>query len=217
MDFASTPATMRRPRRVAIYARVSTTDQNPEGQLTALREFADRRGFEVFREYVDYITGDTTKRRRRAPEFEVLMADAKQRHFDCVLVWKYDRFARSLATLLTALNEFHALGIDFISHTQNVDTTTPMGRLFFNVIGSFAEFERDIIVDRVKLGLANARAKGIVLGRPIRDPSATERIAKMKEAGLSLRQIAKLEGLSASGVRKILLRAAAAHGDGVNF
>lgn len=213
MEFAHTPATMSRPLRVAIYARVSTTDQNPEAQLSALREFSSRRGFEIHREYVDYVTGDTAKRRRRAPEFDTLMADARKRYFDCVLVWKYDRFARSLATLVAALSEFSALGIDFISHTQNIDTTTPMGRLFFNVIGSFAEFERDIIIDRVKLGLANARAKGIVLGRPIRDPSAAERIQRLREAGLSLRQIGALEKMSASGVRKILVRMSITHID----
>ena len=192
MSFASMPATMRRPLRVAIYARVSTTDQNPEGQLTALREFADRRGFEVFREYVDYITGDTTKRRRRAPEFETLMADAKQRHFDCVLVWKYDRFARSLATLVTALNEFHALGIDFISHTQNVDTTTPMGRLFFNVIGSFAEFERTIIRERQAEGIALAKKAGKYKGRKrALSPKKVQEARRRAVAGESKVVIAK--------------------------
>jgi len=105
-------------------------------------------------------------KRRRAPEFEALMADARRRRFDCVLVWKYDRFARPLGALIAALQEFRDLGVDFISHTQAIDTTTPMGRLFFHVIGSFAEFERDVIVERVKAGLANARAKGKRLGRP---------------------------------------------------
>ena len=85
------------------------------------------------------------------------MADARRRRFDCVLVWKYDRFARTLGALIAALQEFRDLGVDFISHTQAIDTTTPMSRLFFHVIGSFAEFERDVIVERVKVGLANAR------------------------------------------------------------
>jgi DNA invertase Pin-like site-specific DNA recombinase len=196
--------------RVAIYARVSTSDQNPEAQLLALREYAATRGFTVHREYVDRISGDATRRRRRAPEFDVLMADARRRRFDCVVVWKYDRFARSLGALIAALAEFNVLGIDFISHTQAIDTTTAMGRLFFHVIGSFAEFEREVIVERVRAGLANARAKGKRLGRPVRDPPAAARIIALKGEGMSLRQIAAREHLSPSGVRKILQRAEAA-------
>src|SRR4051812_33392842 len=114
-----------------------------------------------------------------------LMADARRRRFDCVLVWKYDRFARSLGALVTALQEFRDLGVDFISHTQAIDTTMPMGRLFFHVIGSFAEFERDVIVERVRAGLANARAKGKRLGRPVRDPGAQARVVALKGEGLS--------------------------------
>ena len=191
--------------RVAIYARVSTGEQSPEAQLRELRAYAAHRGFVVTREYVDQATGDV-RRRRRAPEFEALMADARRRRFDCVLVWKYDRFARTLGALIGALQEFRDLGVDFISHTQAIDTTTPMGRLFFHVIGSFAEFERDVIVERVRAGLANARAKGKRLGRPIRDPDAAERVAALREKGMSLRAIAAAERLSASGVRKILMR-----------
>lgn len=189
--------------RVAIYARVSTADQNPELQLRELRDYAGRRGFVVHREYVDQASGDV-RRRKRAPEFDALMADARRRRFDCVLVWKYDRFARSLGTLITALQEFRDLGVDFISHTQAIDTTTPMGRLFFHLIGSFAEFEREVIVERVRAGLANARAKGKRLGRPVRDPGARARVVALRNEGLSLRQIAARERLSASGVRKML-------------
>jgi DNA invertase Pin-like site-specific DNA recombinase len=196
--------------RVAIYARVSTGEQNPELQLRELRDYAKRRGFIIHREYVETVPGDV-RRRKRAPEFEAMMADARRRRFDCVLVWKYDRFARSLGALVAALQEFRDLGIDFISHTQAIDTTTPMGRLFFHVIGSFAEFERDVIVERVRAGLANARAKGKRLGRPIQDPAAEQRVLALKrDEGLSLRQIAAREGLSPSGVRKMLLRAEAA-------
>jgi DNA invertase Pin-like site-specific DNA recombinase len=196
--------------RVAIYARVSTGEQNPELQLRELRDYAKRRGFIIHREYVETVPGDV-RRRKRAPEFEAMMADARRRRFDCVLVWKYDRFARSLGALVAALQEFRDLGIDFISHTQAIDTTTPMGRLFFHIIGSFAEFERDVIVERVRAGLANARAKGKRLGRPIQDPAAEQRVLALKrDEGLSLRQIAAREGLSPSGVRKMLLRAEAA-------
>ena len=99
--------------RVAIYARVSTGEQNPELQLRELRDYAERRGFIVHREYVETVTGDV-RRRKRAPEFEAMMADARRRRFDCVLVWKYGRFARSLGALVSALQEFRDLGIDFI-------------------------------------------------------------------------------------------------------
>lgn len=192
--------------RVAIYARVSTDEQNPELQLRELRDYAERRGFAIHREYIERASGDR-RRRRRAPEFEALMADARRRRFDCVLVWKYDRFARTLGALIAALEEFRDLGIDFISHTQAIDTTTPMGRLFFHVIGSFAEFERDVIVERVKAGLANARAKGKKLGRPVKDSEAADRVVARRASGMSLRAIAAAEGMSASGVRKMLLRA----------
>jgi DNA invertase Pin-like site-specific DNA recombinase len=195
--------------RVAIYARVSTGEQSPEAQLCELRAYAALRGFAVTREYVDQTSGDT-RRRRRAPKFEALMQDARRRRFDCVLVWKYDRFARTLGVLIGALQEFRDLGVDFISHTQAIDTTTPMGRLFFHVIGSFAEFERDVIVERVRAGLANARAKGKRLGRPVKDPDAAGRVVAMRERGMSLRAIAAAEGLSASGVRKMLGRTASA-------
>ena len=140
------------------------------------------------------------------------MADARYRRFDCVLAWKYDRFVRSLGALITALAEFNALGINFISHAQNIYMTTPMGRLFFHVTGSIAEFEREMIVERVRAGLANARAKGKRLGHPVDDPSAGARIALLKREGLSLRKIAVREGLSPSGVRKILKRAEASAG-----
>lgn len=133
------------------------------------------------------VSGDV-RRRRRVPAFDALMTDARRRRFDCVLVWKYDRFARSLGTLVSALQEFQDLGMDFISYTQAIDTTTPMDRLFFYVIGSFAEFERDVIVERVRAGLANARAKGKRLGRPVRDPAAQARIVALKSGGLSQRQ-----------------------------
>src|SRR3954467_10303762 len=150
--------------RVAIYARVSTGEQNPELQLRELRDYAERRGFIIHREYVETVTGDA-RRRKRAPEFEAMMADARRRRFDCVLVWKYDRFARSLGALVAALQEFRDLGVDFISHTQAIDTTTPMGRLFFHIIGSFAEFERAMIRERTSAGLAAARAEGRIGGR----------------------------------------------------
>ena len=139
--------------RVAIYARVSTGEQSPELQLRELRDYAGRRGFAVHREYVDQAGGDV-RHRKRAPEFDALMADARRRRFDCVLVWKYDRLARSLGALIAALQEFRDLGVDFISHTQAIDTTTPMGRLFFHVIGSFADYVERAIM-RSGMSIAN--------------------------------------------------------------
>ena len=146
---------MSKPTLVAIYARVSTSEQNPESQLLALREYAARRGFSIYKEYVDHVSGDVEQRRAKRQNdraYRELMDDASRRSFDCVLVWKYDRFARSLSILVAALQQFSTLGIDFISYTQNIDTTTPMGRLFYHVIGSFAEFEREIIIERVRAG-----------------------------------------------------------------
>jgi DNA invertase Pin-like site-specific DNA recombinase len=186
----------------AIYARVSTADQNPEAQLRELREYAARRGFTVHREYVDWVSGDV-RRRKRAPEFEAMMADARGRRFDCVLVWKYDRFARSLGALIAALQEFDALGIDFVSLTQAIDTTTAMGRLFFHVIASFGEFEHEMIVERVKAGLANARAKGVRLGRPSVAPSVERKVRTLLAEGRGIRGTARMAGVSTSVVQRV--------------
>lgn len=193
-------------RVVAIYARVSTTDQNPELQLSELRKYARRRGFKVHREYVDRVSG-TDKRTAQRVAFNELMAAARKREFDVVLVWKYDRFARSLGVLVAALRDFETLHIDFISATQDIDTTTSMGRLFFHIVGSFAEFEREIIVERVRAGLDNARAKGTTLGRP-RDISVEHKVRKLRSAGVGIRAIARAVNRSPSGVMGILARSA---------
>jgi DNA invertase Pin-like site-specific DNA recombinase len=196
--------------RAAIYARVSTIEQYPEAQIHELRAYVEKRGFILHKEYVDHVSSDfekrKNKRKRQDLAYQELMDDAQKRLVDCVIVWKYDRFARSLSVLVEALNHFNKLGIDFISYTQSIDTTTPMGRLFYNVIGSFSEFEREMIVERVKAGLANAKAKGIRLGRPEKDPSAASRITALREEGWSLRKIAERENLSAAGVLKVLRR-----------
>lgn len=198
--------------RVAIYARVSTSEQNPDAQLLILRQYATKRGFEVYKEYIDHVSGISEKRTSKSgtkdKAYQQLMTDVRQRQVDCVLVWKYDRLARSLNLLITALQEFNSLAVDFISYTQNIDTTTAMGKLFYHVIASFAEFERALIIERVKAGLERAKAQGKKLGRPEKDPSAQGRILKLRQEGLSLRLIAKQERLSAAGVLKILRRAA---------
>lgn len=189
-------------KRVAIYTRVSTSDQNPEMQLKELREFAGKRGFLIFREYMDQTTGKVEKR-RKDPSYRELLADAHRKRFDIVLVWKFDRFARSLGALIDALNTFSSLDIDFISCTQAVDTTTPMGKFFFHLVGAFAEFERELILERTRAGLANARSKGVILGRP-RNRKIEQSVIELRHQGLSVRKIAAATGRSAAGVRKIL-------------
>lgn len=207
-DSPKRPRKAARMKRIALYARVSTTDQNPEAQLTALREYAQRRGFAIVGEYVDCVTGDMEQRQRqrsnRDQAFQELMMDARRRNFDTVLVWKFDRFARSMAALIEGLQTFRDLGIDFISITQDVDTTTPMGRLFFHVVGAFAEFERALIVERVNSGLANARRKGIRLGRPRME--GEDEVMQLRKQGMSFRLIARETGRSLAGVVKVWKR-----------
>ena len=173
--------------RVAIYARVSTSagNQSPEMQLRELREYGQRRGWEVVNEYVDVgISGAKEKR----PELDRLMADAHRRRFDAVVVWKFDRFARSVSHLLRALETFKALGIEFVSLSEQVDTSTPTGKMVFTVLGAVAELERSLIAERVKAGLRNARAKGKHLGRP-RVIVDADRIAALRAQGHSWREI----------------------------
>ena len=143
---------------VAIYARVSTSGngQSPEMQTRELTEYAQRRGWGVVGEYVDVgISGCKEKR----PELDRLMADAHRRRFDAVVVWRFDRFARSVSHLLRALEAFKTLGIEFVSLSEQVDTSTPTGKMVFTVLGAVAELERSLIVERVRAGMRNARAK----------------------------------------------------------
>jgi DNA invertase Pin-like site-specific DNA recombinase len=195
-------------KKVAIYARVSTSDQSADSQITSLIDYSQRRNFEVFNQYVDQVTGVVSKRKAgQAPAYQRLMADAKQKRFDVVLVWKFDRFARSLQSLMEALELFRALDIDFISATQDIDTTTPMGRFFFQTVGAFAEFEREMIVERVRAGLDNARRKGVRLGRPKSSPPAEEtRIMELHGEGKSDTEIAKMMGRSRAGVWLVIQR-----------
>src|SRR5712691_9309996 len=148
----------------AIYARVSTNNgQDPEMQLRELREYCQRRGWKLAGEYVDAgISGAKDSR----PELNRLMADAHRRNLDAVVVWKFDRFARSVSHLLRALETFRSLGIEFVSLSEQVDTSTPTGKMIFTVLGAVAELERSLIAERVRAGLRNARAKGRRLGRP---------------------------------------------------
>lgn len=159
--------------KAALYARVSTNNgQSPQMQLRELREYTKRRGWKVVGEYTD--AGISGAKDRR-PELDKLVADAHRRKFDAVVVWKFDRFARSVSHLLRALETFDSLGIAFVSLSEQIDTTTPAGKLVFTVLGAVAELERSLIGERVRAGLRNARAKGIRLGRPpLRQLSTTE-------------------------------------------
>lgn len=150
--------------KIAIYARVSTkSGQDPEMQLAELREYIRNRHWKIAGEYVDRgISGASDSR----PELNRLMADANRRRFDVVVVWKFDRFARSVSHLLRALETFRALGIEFVSLSENIDTSTPTGKMVFTVLASVSELERSLIGERVRAGLRNAKAKGIRLGRP---------------------------------------------------
>ncbi len=184
--------------RVALYARVSTlAGQDPEMQLRELREYATRRGWEVTEEYTDHgISGSRESR----PQLNRLMADAQQRKFDAVLVWKIDRFGRSLKHLVNALADLGAWGVSFISLRDNLDLSTPSGRLMFAVIGAMAEFERALIQERVRAGLRNARAKGQQLGRPHRIVDR-DAILQLRAEGATLRQIATQLGIGYGTVR----------------
>jgi len=190
---------MKSPTRVALYARVSTlSGQNPEMQLRELREYCDRRGLKIVEEYVDKgISGS----RERRPALDRLLADCHKCTVDAVVVYRYDRFARSLRHLVNALEEFRSLGIDFISLREGVDTSTPNGRLVFGIFASIAEFERELIRDRVRSGLSSARAKGKRLGRP-RSYVDVDRIAALRSSGASWRIISSEMGLAVGTLHK---------------
>jgi DNA invertase Pin-like site-specific DNA recombinase len=185
--------------RVALYARVSTNNhqQDPELQLRELREYAKTRGWRVVDEYVDYMTGSKDVR----PQLNRLMGDAHRRRFDAIVVWKIDRFGRSLRHLVNALADLDSYGVAFISLHDNLDLSTPTGRLMFNIIGAMAEFERSLIQERVKAGLRNARAKGRKLGRP-RMRVDLDRVHALRETGLTWRAVGEEMNLAHSLVYK---------------
>jgi DNA invertase Pin-like site-specific DNA recombinase len=187
-------------KRIAIYARVSTTDQSTESQLLDLRRYVRERGWNNFKEYVDEGVSGTKDSR---PALNELMNDAKKRRFDVVLVWRFDRFARSTKHLILALEEFKNLGIDFVSYQENIDTSSPLGSAIFTIISAVAQLERDIIAERVKAGLRRAKENGKKLGRP-RASVDIEKIHWLRSKGLSLRAIAKETGVSRTTVSDVL-------------
>jgi len=187
-------------KRAAIYARISTLRQDEGMQMSDLRELAQRHKWEIVTEYID--RGVSGSKESRA-ELNKLMKDAKRRKFDVVMVWKFDRFARSLKHLITALAEFDHLGIDFVSHQEAVDTSTPAGKALFSMIAVMAEFERELIRERVMAGLENAKRKGIQLGRRETLFDVNEAILMRKE-GKSWREISKKLGVSKTVVYRRL-------------
>ena len=185
--------------RAALYARVSTrAGQSPDMQLVELHAYCQRRGWEIAGEYVDVGVSGAKERR---PQLDRLLVDCRKRGVDAVVVYRYDRFARSLRQLVNALCEFDSLRIQFVSLHEGVDTSTPNGRLVFGIFASIAEFERELIRERVRSGLAAARAKGKRLGRPPANVDASK-IAALRAQGRGWRKIAAELGVGVGTVMR---------------
>lgn len=202
-------------KRAALYLRVSTNnraarnqavfEQNPEVQEQPLRQLAEQRGWPVMRVYSDRMSGASDQR----PGLRALMQDARRGAFDVVVVFRFDRFARSIEQLVLALAEFRALGIDFVSSQEALDTSTPMGKAMFTIIGAMAELERNVIRERIVAGLEHAKAhgtkSGAAIGRP-RVVSDRVRVIELRAAGRSWRQIAAALSASVATVRRVYER-----------
>ena len=192
--------------KVAIYARVSTHDkeQDPENQLIKLRDFVKKRGWTIYDEYPDRKSGGQSSR----PELDRMLSAAKAHWFDAIVIVRIDRLGRSVRNLHNLLAELQHSGIALICTDQEIDTSSPTGKLLFTVLGAVSELELDLIRDRTKDGLARARAQGKRLGRPPM-PISTEEIIALRESGMSLRIIGEKVGMSHQGVKKRLRQAAA--------
>ena len=186
-------------KSIAIYLRVSTSSQNTDLQKNDLIKYASQRDFTIFKIYSDIgISGSKEKR----PALDELMKDARTRKFDLVLVWAFDRAARSSSHLIKMLEEFQTLNIDFISHRENIDTSSPMGKAMFTIISAMAELERNLIRSRVIAGLKAAKERGVVLGRERKHDY--EKVIQLREQGLSLRKIVKELGIPMGSVQRAL-------------
>lgn len=190
-------------KKVAIYARVSTDKQSTDNQLRELRTIADKNGWELVNEFIDEgISG--AKGRDKRLQFNALMKSAVRREIDVVMAWSVDRLGRSLQHLVEFLSEIQEAGCDLYLHQQAIDTSTPSGKAMFQMCGIFSEFERSIIRERVKSGLARAKENGVVLGRkPISNSTKNEIIA-MRATGMSMAKIANELGISAGVVCKVV-------------
>jgi DNA invertase Pin-like site-specific DNA recombinase len=186
-------------KRVAIYCRVSTVDQHPETQLYDLRQMATQRGFEIVHEYTDRICGAKSKR----PGLDELLTDARRGRFEVVLVWAFDRMARSVRHFLEVLDELNHCGIEFVSFRENIDTGGPLGRAVIIIVGAIAELERNLIIERVRAGMRRAKLEGRHIGRfPLQLDHCA--IRHDRALGKSLRQIAKAHQISTATVHRVL-------------
>ena len=185
-------------KRAALYVRVSTTDQTPETQLLNLRQLAAARGYEIVGEYSDKISGVKTKR----PGLDQLLADARRHRFNIVMVWAFDRIARSVRHFLEVLDELNHLNIEFVSFRENIDTGGPLGRALIVIIGAISELERSLIVERVKAGMRRARLEGRQIGRARLDVDR-EQVVRDRRSGLSLTATARKHGISRASVCRI--------------
>ncbi len=186
-------------KRVALYMRVSTLDQHPETQLLDLRTLAQQRGFEIVAEYTDRISGAKARR----PGLDELLFNARRHHFDVVMVWAFDRMARSVKHFLEVLDELNHLGIEFVSFREQIDTGGPLGRAIIIIVGAIAELERNLIIERVRAGMRRARLEGRQIGRR---PIDVDRAAVVRDrtSGMSLTEVAKTHRISRALVSKIL-------------
>ena len=187
--------------RAAIYVRVSTGEQSTSMQRRLLEEFCAHRGW-TYLLFEDLASGSV----RTRPGLEAMLKEARRRAIDVVVVWKFDRFARSVSHLVSSLEEFKSLGIGFISLTESIDTTTPAGELVFNVIAAIAQFERELIRERIRAGLEHARSRGVKLGRPALDRSMlVEKIAQERQNGKNWGQISRNLGISTRSAKRLIL------------
>ena len=192
-----------KPKRVALYARVSTDAQTTENQLHQLRSVAERHGWSIVAEYVDNgVSG--AKGRDQRPQFDALLKGVARREFDMVAAWSVDRLGRSLTDLLEMLLDLQAKRVDLYLHQQALDTSTPMGKAMFQLCGVFAELERSIIQERVKAGLERAKAKGVKLGRPRASAKLEARIRELAAQGVGKGKIARTLGVGVSLTQRVL-------------
>ena len=194
-------------KKAAFYLRVSTGEQTAENQRRELEAVAERTGWEVVEVYEDHALSGAKGRDTR-PEFDRLLKDAARRRFDVVAAWSVDRLGRSLQDLIGFLAELHSLKVDLFLHQQGLDTTTPAGKAMFQMLGIFAEFERAMIQERVKAGLARARANGKKLGRPPIEARVEDAIRAARAEGKGKRKIAKEVGVGVGTVMRVLREAA---------
>ena len=194
---------MNNPKRVALYARVSTDGQTTENQRRELRAAVERNGWTIAVEFIDHgISG--AKGRKDRPQFDALLRAVARKEFDVVAAWSVDRLGRSLQDLVGFLSDLQSKKVDLYLHQQALDTSTPSGKAMFGMLGVFAEFERSIIQERVKAGLAHARAKGTTLGRPKADVVIEERIRELAAQGMGKVKIARTLGVGVSLTQRVL-------------